>query len=316
MIMRDFHPGRPFIRNAIWMFVILTVYSCATGSNSGRPGLSPAPLPSYCKGTVFVYDDGSWETVVDTAPGMVTWTDHRNYISSGSPDFTYRRTYWETKSRSGTREFGARDDLFLKSDNSLWPLRAGNRVNYSETGTWRDKKGTERSYQTEWSCEVAGTERIAVMAGEFGTWKIVCKRYHVSKSRGRSQLREVKTWYYAPAVGHYVLTTSRYYSKQGQRRRELLAALPPTNDLTDEARRQMDQSFQHALEFMKSGEPARWSNSRLKLDGETVPINTFKTPAGNYSRRYVQKLNMPDGQRTYYGMAIRSSGGQWIVPRR
>lgn len=301
---------------AIPVLLTLSAASCATVPKTPGPELRVAPLPSYKKGTTFIYSDGTWETVIAASPEAITWSNHRNNVASGPADFTYRRTEWETPNRRGTRQFGPRQDLIANSDTSLWPLRTGNALSYSETGSYMDKDGTETSYQTEWSCDVAGTERVAVMAGEFDTWKIVCKRYYVSKSKSKSHIREMKTWYYAPEVGHYVLTTSKYYYPKEPRQQELLAVLPPRDDLSAEARRQMDRSFQQALEFKKSGESHRWSNSTSGISGETIITHTFKTPDGTYCRRYVQKLNLPDGQRTYHGIAVRDANGVWIVPRR
>lgn len=312
----NFNIIRILIKIALGMLTTLAVYSCATVPQSPGPQLSPAPLPSYSKGTTFVYSDGRWETVAGTSQGVATWSDDRDNVSSGSPDFTYRPSKWESKTRSVTRQFGPRTDVYTQSATTLWPLRTGNVANYSETGTWIEKDGTDSSYQTAWSCAVEGTERISVMAGDFDTYKIVCQRYYVSGGNKRSNLREAKTWNYAPEVGHYVLATTRYYYDKKPRRQELLAVLPPLNGLSAEARRQMERSFQQALERKKSGQSVRWSSAKLRASVETMPTKTFKTVEGTYSRRYVQKLNLPDGQRTYYGMAVRNSSGVWEVPRK
>ena len=301
---------------ALGILVTLSVGSCATVTQPPGPELGPAPFPSYTKGATFVYSDGRWETVTATSSGVVTWSDYRGLVSSGSPDFTYRPTKWQTQTRSVTRQFGLRADLLAKSTATLWPLRVGNKADYAETGTWLEKDGTESSYRTEWSCAVDGTERVAVMAGDFDTFKIVCKRYYISRNKNRSNIREAKTWYYAPEVGHYVLTTSKYYSEKKPRRKELLAVLPPLNGISVRARRQMERSFQQALEHRKSGQSVRWSSAKLRASLETMPTKTFKAPDGSYSRRYVQKLTLSDGQRTYYGMAVRGSDGVWTIPRR
>lgn len=312
----NFKIARILIKIALGMLTTLAVTSCATVPQPLGPQLSPAPLPSYSKGTTFVYSDGRWETVTAVSPGVVTWSDYRGLVSSGLPDFTHRPSKWESKTRSVTRQFGPRPDLYTHNDTTLWPLRAGNVDNYSETGTWIEKDGTESSYRTDWSCAVNGTERVSVMAGDFDTFKIVCKRYYVSMSKNRSFLKEAKTWNYAPEVGHYVLATTKYYYDKNPRRQELLAVLPPLNGLSAGARRQMERSFQQALERKKSGQSVRWSSAKLRASVETTPTKTFKAPDGSYSRRYVQKLTFPDGQRTYYGMAVRSASGAWTIPRR
>ena len=134
---------RILIKIAIGMLTTIAVANCVTVPQSPGPQLDPAPLPSYSKGTTFVYSDGRWETIADTSRGVATWSDYRDNVSSGSPDFTYRPSKWESKTRSVTRQFGPRADLYTQSATTLWPLRTGNLVNYSETGTWIEKDGTE-----------------------------------------------------------------------------------------------------------------------------------------------------------------------------
>ena len=303
---------------AIGLLAALSAYGCASvpaHSDAAGPRLEPAPLPAYSQGTTFVYSDGKWETVIDTTGGVVTWKDYRNYTYSGSPDFTYRPSIWQGKTLSINRQFGPRSDLFIKNTTTLWPLRAGNSASYSEKGTRVSKGGAQSNYQTVWACSVPGTERVSVMAGDFDTYEIVCKRYSVSrKKKTRFRLREVKTWNYAPEVGHFVLVTTEYYTGKKPRRKELLAVLPPLNSISAGTRRQIKRNFQQALESNKSGQTARWSSAELRASVETMPTRTFKTPDGNYSRRYIQKLTLPDGQRTYYGMAVRNAGGVWEIP--
>ena len=78
----------------------------------------------------------------------------------------------------------------------------------------------------------------------------------------------------------------------------------------------MTEAFQIALEHKKSGETSAWSAPDNALSGQIMPTGTFRLADGSYSRRYVQKMTLPDGQRTYYGMAVRNSKGVWTVPRR
>lgn len=301
----------------VYTFVALMTYSCVTPPGTATPRPDAVPLPSYTKDTTFVYSNGTWETVLDTGPDSVTWLNHRREISSGSADFTLRRMQWETDTRRGTRQFGPRDDLIVNGETSLWPLRVGNVANFNESGVWFDKKkAIERSYSTAWSCAVKGTEHISVLAGEFDAWKIECKRYDVAGSRSLSQIREVDTWYYVPEVGHYVLMTAKYRDQNNPRRLELLAVLPPIDGLPPAARTAISRSFQQALEFKKSGESLQWKGPTADISVEITPAGTFRTPDGSFSRRYVQKLSLPAGQRTYYGMAIRGADGVWAVPRR
>ena len=157
---------------------------------------------------------------------------------------------------------------------------------------------------------------MTVPAGEFNTWKIICTRYNVSVKGVQSRAKEIKVWYYAPQVGHYVLVTRDYLYDKPSHRKELLAVLAPKKILPTRARKKMERSFQEAMEHRVSGSSASWSMSSAAASGGTTPYGTFKRENGTFCRRYVQDLKFPDEQQKYYGMACRDRKGKWIVPRR
>jgi hypothetical protein len=181
--------------------------------------------------------------------------------------------------------------------------------------TSSNKGEPEKSYRINWTCEVIGTERVVVMAGEFDTWKIVCKRYNNFQNPLKARVRETRTWNYAPDIKHYVLTERQYSSGKAARRLELLAVLPSLNGVSHLTRRQISTAFQMALEDKKRGEAAAWSTPNTSWSGQITPTATFRLANGRYSRRYIQKINYPDGPRLYYGMAVRDSNGGWVIPR-
>jgi hypothetical protein len=274
------------------------------------------PLPAYRKGTTFVYSDGTWETVIKASADDVVWKNHLGYISSGSPDFTHRRTQWETATRRGTRSFSAREDLFAKSDTSVWPLMTGKTARFNETGSWSEKEGSEQTYSAQWACEVAGKEKVAVPAGSFDTWRIDCSRFSVSGSRNLSRLWETKSWYYSPTVGHYVLLISKHIEDPEPHRQELLAVLPPADDMPTQVQRGLESNFQQALELNPSGRSRAWSDPKAKISADTTPAGTFRGADGTFCRQYVQTINAADAHQTYYGLACRTPEGKWKVLRR
>jgi len=317
MMTQPLYGIRVYIAAILFMILTMMVLGCTSAQRSADVHQNPEPLPVYRQGVTFVFADGTWETVKAVAPNIVSWKDHRGYTSNGTPDFTRRHIYYKTRIRQGTRTFGPREDLIIRSKEVLWPLKIGNRASYTETGTWIDKRdGSEHFYRSQWSCEVVGTERVTVPAGEFNTWKISCTRYNVSGQGVQSRAKEIKTWYYAPEIGHYVLVTRNYLYDKPSRRQELLAVLPPKKILPTRARKKMELSFQKAMEHKMSGSAASWFLASVAASGGTTPYGTFKLADGTFCRRYVQGLKFSGEQQTYYGMACRDSGGRWGIPRR
>jgi hypothetical protein len=301
----------------LFMQFLIIASACTSIPDTPNPDPGAAPLPFYQKGMTFIYSDGSWETVTAVAPKTVAWRNDRGKISKGSPDFTYRQVEWQVDSRRGFREFKPRSNLLVQGRDTLWPLQVGNTVTYMESATWVDREGVKQSSQRHWACRVVGTEKVSVMAGEFETWKINCNRYKISrKKNNKSRLREARTWYYAPQIGHWVMVTSTYNYNKFPRHLELTAVLPPTNGLSAKTQLHIDNRFQNALESYASGNAMSWSIPGTNISGGTIPVGTYKMPNGTYCRRYVQTLTVSNNQKTYYGMACRDTTGQWTIPRR
>lgn len=304
----------------LWSQLIIMPVGCSTAPTPSGPVLNPASLPRYEIGTTYVYSDGSWETVAGISAKLVTWRNHRGNVYSRYPDFTYRSAKWQTKTRQGTRQgtrqFMPRSDFITSRDTSLWPLQEGKTASFTEKVTSRKEGEPEKYYRFNWTCEVAGTEQISVMAGEFDTWKVICTRFSYNLNPSKTRVQEARTWYYAPGIKHYVLTERQYFGGRKNKRLELLAVLPPRDKFSPAARRQMKEIFQTALEFKKSGETTAWSIPDTSWSGEITPTGTFKLANGRFCRRYVQTVKFAAGHRIYYGLAVRTSNGKWVVPRR
>ena len=103
-----------------------------------------AAKPRYEVGDTFVYSDGSWEQVVDSNQERVQWRNHYGNNSVGSPDFTYKRSRWQTSTRIGTRTFQQTSYVWDTSTDTLWPLALKNKTRYDEEGRWVGKDGIER----------------------------------------------------------------------------------------------------------------------------------------------------------------------------
>ena len=298
------------------LLVLLLLNGCSKHLiYADREILSPG-LPNYKPGTTYVYSDGSWEAVVAVSSQLVKWRDSRSRVYSKIADFTYPSTYWESSTRRISRSFARRDDSLMSRSTSLWPLQKGNFSGYTEQVTSKKNMEAEKSYRRNWTCEVVDTERVSVLAGEFETWKISCKRYNNYQKPSNARVVATKTWNYAPKIEHYVLAERQLSGGSATRRLELLAVLPPLNGLPDAAKRRMKEVFQAALEFNKRDESSAWSVPGTTLSGQITPTGTFKLADGRFCRRYVQIVNYSDGPRTYFGLSVRDANGMWIIPRR
>ncbi|MDJ0720699.1 MAG: hypothetical protein QNJ04_03675 [Desulfobacterales bacterium] len=177
-----------------------------------------------------------------------------------------------------------RDWFTPSSPASLWPLAIGKKARYVETGCWRDQEGRWRTYKAHWRSEVAGWERIRTMAGEFDTWKIVAYHYSEGSAYGRPpRLHDARTWYYAPAVGHYVRYFKDYRGRKPTRRIDLVSVRPPLDNLKASVRTAIDRNFQQALEKKRSGQKLAWNLPRQAASGTTLPTATFRTAANRFA---------------------------------
>ena len=296
--------------------VLITLTGCGTVSQVAPSESNSQPLPIYKPGTTFVYSDGSWEVVTDSTPHQVTWRDHRGNVYEGSPDFTYSPENWRSADRKVSRRFTSRGNFMVGEVTSLWPLKKGKKAVITEFVISRKNGAPEKSYRRSWTCMVVGPEQVTVMAGEFYTWKIACRRYNNYQNLSKAKLREIRTWNYAPEINHYVLAQKQFFTGKADRRLELLAVLPTADGLPSSAQVKMQETFQKALEFQKSGDTIGWSTRGASLSGKITPTATFRLPDGRFSRQYVQTVKFGDEERTYYGLAIRNSEGNWEIPRR
>lgn len=317
------------VTSLILKFIYLTglvflVSSCAstaptnmTPTESNKLGLEPAPLPRYQVGTKFVYSNGTWETVAGVTNNEVEWINHRNNQSAGTADFTYKRSRWQTRDRHGQRQFSQADFILGEMTTTLWPLKPGNKTRYDEIGTWYTESGAERNYDNYWSCEVLGTEKVSVAAGDFDTWKITCKRYP-NKFRSTSKTREYRTWYYAPSINHWVVEERDYNGYRENRRKELAAVLPDLSNYTNREGElvSIKKQFQNTLESAGRENTNIWKNSDNKLIVGITPKRAFRDVNGGICRQYEQVFTEAGTVYEYPGIACRNDKGRWIVPRR
>lgn len=161
----------------------------------GEPGppLPQASLPSYRPGTRFDYTGGRVERVVAVEDSRILWEREDGDRYTMARNFILPRLQAEQpRTLLSHRVF---DD-----PDAIWPLEVGRSTVFrTERRETRRSSNETRSRILTYECEVAETRRLTVPAGTFDTFRIVCTRY---RANGRWAL--LRTWYYAPSLGHYV----------------------------------------------------------------------------------------------------------------
>lgn len=283
-----------------------------------RPAMGPAKLPEYAAGNTFVYSNGTWDRVVEANPSFVIWENHLGDRSLGSTDFTYRPSKWESKGVKGYRTFAPTEYLYSGTQSSLWPLEVGNRTHHDEKMKWGVPGIYEKHAEATWKCSVEGTEQVEVPAGRFDSWKITCSRYSKTPKSSSTKFWEEKTFYYAPAIGHWVALEQIFNDSKPKIRKELVAVLPSLSNLGIDKKSAavIKEHFQQTLGTSPSGQMERWTDAAKKISFSMTPTATFRLADGTPCRQYEQRLDLTWQSKIYYGMACRSESGLWTVPRR
>jgi peptidoglycan hydrolase-like protein with peptidoglycan-binding domain len=251
-----------------------------------RPGNS-AEGPLYEAGDVFIYSDGSVETVVSTDRRGVAWQNAAGSRWVAPLDFTLPA--------------GQSDNTMVREPLS-WPLAIGATSEYS---TRSDSGSVDL-----WHCAVEGRDKTSVPAGVFDTYAIVCRP---DDSLGTGQSR---SWYYAPAVRHYV----RYVDSAAgslndvtqTRSRDLVAISPGAVGWPSEARIGFAWALSHALESEPEGNRIPWESTAIADRFVIVPGPSIGTGSSHRCRRLIEERIESDGaKRLFPAVACRTEDGQW-----
>ena len=169
-------------------------------------GLSPAPAAAALapgrltvleRGATFVFRNrGGAEVtsrVIKVEGDDVTWQADNGWTWTGKA-FFWPVERWQSDSAGGRQEISG-------DPRGLFPLMVGERVAYRYQG----RSQAERAgWSGQGRCEVATAEQITVPAGTFDTYKVVCEQ-----GEDLSDPYRTRTWWYAPAIGHYVAQLHR-----------------------------------------------------------------------------------------------------------
>ena len=207
--------------------------------------------PLYETGDVYIYTDGSVETVVSADRQSVAWQNANGSRWASPFDFTLAT--------------GQENGVTVQQPLS-WPLTVGAVSSYAV------KSGAGAA--DPWQCAVEQREKISVAAGTFDTYKILCHPEGDASGAGQS-----RAWYYAPALRHYV----RYVDSaagplndvSGTRSRDLVAISPGAVGWPSEARTGFAWARSHTLES-----ESRWRAHPLGKHRHRRPLHHRPRPRG------------------------------------
>lgn len=266
--------------------------------------MPPAPLPTFHASDKFYYANGWREQVVETDGETLTLINKAKRKVVNFRNFMLPSPYLE----------GATAEYFKESrvsTSALWPLTVGSSVKFSTSGLSKSKiSPRESKYSQSWDCEVEGTERVRVLAGEFDTYRVSCKR---RSSKGKWW--QTYTWYYAPELNTYVLRRS-FHKKNGVRIRELTALRPSLKDEPKHVRIGIIRTWQDTLENAKSGDIRSWTDKKTGTSVQVEPLATYRAKNGLFCRTYKQYLTRNNTPRIYAGVACRTGKLKWRTPTR
>lgn len=268
------------------------------------PVMEAAPLPNFYVGDKYYYSNGAREQVVSTDGEMVNMLSRSKRKLMNFRNLVLPQPYIE----------GSTKEYFKKTSaptNLMWPLSVGKSARFSTQGSTVTKDtGYTSEYEQRWECDVDGTEHIRVLAGEFDTYRVECKRY---STKGRWW--QNRTWYYAPALGTYVLRRD-FYKTSGERIRELTAVRPSLQNEPEKVRQGIIHAWQTALETVPSGSIHSWTDKKSKTSVQIEPLKTYRAQNGQFCRTYKQYLTRRGDTRIYMGTACSHGKLKWRTPTR
>lgn len=278
--------------------------------NSG-PKLAPAELPRYAVGETFIFSDGRRETVLNTKGEAVTWRDHYGNTITRYKNFLIPPLSWESRTRKSTAVTDA-------SPKWLWPLAVGRDGEFDfrqaierKNGGSGKKPASRRELARSWRCSVDQTEKVQVVAGTFDAYRVSCFRFRL----GTDEWRQTRTYYYAPAVGHYIMQED-HFADRPSRRIELVSHGFNSTVLPKSDQKTLNKTLQDVLSRNPDDVGTVWKSAARDLAVTLTPIRTYKDKSGAACRVYSSAYDLGDRMRTNFRDVCHGGDGFWKRVRR
>jgi hypothetical protein len=268
------------------------------------PTMAPAPLPPYQPGEFFIFDNGSTSLVTGRKGDNIEWKAGNGVTRTGRTNFLIPYLSWKNnkyRSRGSTSA----------PNNTLWPLKVGNKgiIEHRQRITRLD--GTQPNEVTRrWECGVDGTARVNVTAGSFDTYVITCKRY--AHAKPGYELRASRRYFYAPAVGHYVIREDDYI-RRPDKRRELTAYGFNSTYLPKADQATLKATLQRTLDQKPDGTGTHWLDRSGKIKATLTPVRSYKGASNQKCREYHSVYNISGHIRKNVKQVCKDQKkGRWV----
>lgn len=267
-----------------------------------------SPMPNYSVNDIFVFTNKYIERVSAISGDIIEWeVAGGTYSYKAHKNFTLPKISWETMTKIGDNDFQA------TNKNILWPLTPGDDyiTNIKKSISKKKVRWSNRFWFQSWQCETNDPRRIVVPSGSYNTIPITC----ILKSSQGNTIR-TNTWYYSPAVGHYVKkvvkTPASGYRPSRTKEYELTGYILAFSGLSKEETTSSEDHLQASLEKLPSGSESTWESEDMRTTRTISIMGTFSTKGGNFCRNVAFKVASPKQTKSYTAIFCRDQE-EWKI---
>mgnify|MGYP007046952538 CR=1 FL=1 len=160
-----------------------------------------------------------------------------------------------------------------------------------------------------WHCRNDGRTDVTVPAGTFATFVFVCRRTEKSDLPAI-----VRTWYYAPAVRHYVRFVETGPEPETSRTVDLVAVRPGAVNWPPIVRAALSRAVVLALETTQGEARTPWTSSGVDTRVTIEVGSRFIAKDGGRCRQFTQIWSTSDNRWHYPAVACKTTRGGWEIP--
>ncbi len=173
--------------------------------------LSQKP-PRYAVGDYYKFSNpNSVWTVVDIKAGIITWKSDGGAMQKTYDNPLLPALEWTSKANGTGRRF------ISNRQGIIFPMVKDNKYSFM-TSVDSDETGASFQYAVQWNCVIdAEFQAMQTKVGKHWVFRHICNYGSDTKEKASQMV-----FYYAPAIGHYVVMEILDASKKNVQRRELL----------------------------------------------------------------------------------------------